>query len=88
MDPLVEKYYLISPYAYCHNNPVNRIDPDGMADYFGHDGKYYGNDGAKNDDVRIITQENWKKMQTTDDKGNITYNVDYKTNKSDAFSQA
>lgn len=88
VDPLCEKFYSISPYAYCHNNPVNRIDPDGMADYFGYDGKYYGNDGAKNDDVRVITQDNWDKMQTTDDKGNITYNTDYKTNQSVAFSQA
>lgn len=29
MDPLAEKYYSISPYAYCGGNPVNRIDPDG-----------------------------------------------------------
>jgi RHS repeat-associated protein len=29
-DPLAEKYYSISPYAYCANNPVNRIDPNGM----------------------------------------------------------
>lgn len=29
IDPLAEKYYNISPYAYCGNNPVNRIDPDG-----------------------------------------------------------
>ena len=29
MDPLAEKYYSISPYAYCGNNPVNLIDPDG-----------------------------------------------------------
>ena len=29
MDPLCEKYYSISPYAYCGGNPVNRIDPDG-----------------------------------------------------------
>ena len=28
-DPLVEKYYPISPYAYCGDNPVNRTDPDG-----------------------------------------------------------
>ena len=28
-DPLCEKYYSISPYAYCGNNPVNAIDPDG-----------------------------------------------------------
>lgn len=32
-DPLMEKYYSISPYSYCAGNPVNRIDPDGM-DWF------------------------------------------------------
>lgn len=29
MDPLAEKYYGISPYAYCANNPVMLVDPDG-----------------------------------------------------------
>ena len=29
VDPLCEKYYWISPYAYCLNNPVKNIDPDG-----------------------------------------------------------
>lgn len=29
-DPLCEKYYNFSPYGYCGNNPVNRIDPDGL----------------------------------------------------------
>ena len=29
MDPLCEKYYSVSPYAYCAGNPVNRIDVDG-----------------------------------------------------------
>jgi RHS repeat-associated protein len=33
IDPLAEKYYSISPYAYCGNNPVNAIDPTGM-DYY------------------------------------------------------
>lgn len=29
MDPMCEKYYNVSPYAYCANNPVNAIDIDG-----------------------------------------------------------
>jgi hypothetical protein len=31
MDPLAEKYYSISPYAWCGNNPVKFVDPDGRA---------------------------------------------------------
>lgn len=30
-DPLAEKYYSISPYAYCAGDPVNRVDPDGTS---------------------------------------------------------
>lgn len=29
-DPLVEKYYPVSTYAYCFNNPIKYIDPDGQ----------------------------------------------------------
>ena len=29
MDPLCEKYYHLSPYAYCGGNPVKYVDPDG-----------------------------------------------------------
>ena len=29
MDPMTEKYYAVSPYAYCANNPIKSIDPDG-----------------------------------------------------------
>ena len=33
LDPLSEKYYGISPYAFCNNNPINFVDPDGMDIY-------------------------------------------------------
>jgi RHS repeat-associated protein len=29
IDPLAEKYYSVSPYAYCMNNPLKYIDPNG-----------------------------------------------------------
>ena len=33
IDPHAENYYSTSPYAWCGNNPANRIDPDGR-DWF------------------------------------------------------
>lgn len=33
-DAMREKYYPLSPYTYCGNNPVNRTDPSGM-DWYG-----------------------------------------------------
>jgi RHS repeat-associated protein len=29
IDPLAEKYYSVSPYAYCLNNPIKYVDPTG-----------------------------------------------------------
>lgn len=54
-DPLAEKYYSISPYAYCANNPVRYFDPDGKEIWinFGksqrvryNDGQLYNQDGS------------------------------------------
>ncbi|MBR5988495.1 MAG: RHS repeat-associated core domain-containing protein [Prevotella sp.] len=37
IDPLCEKYYGISPYAYCANNPVNNIDLHGDSIFIGYE---------------------------------------------------
>ena len=62
MDPMAEKYYHISPYAYCLNNPVNAIDPDGrkIVDTKGRQMLYYDSEGKihftkyANIDARIL----------------------------------
>ena len=40
MDPHAENSYHISPYVWCGNNPINRIDPNGMDDLFDEEGRY------------------------------------------------
>ena len=35
IDPLAEESPNVSPYVYCHNNPINRIDIDGLYDFEG-----------------------------------------------------
>ena len=34
VDPLAEKYFGLSSYTYCLNNPISNFDPDGMDVYF------------------------------------------------------
>jgi RHS repeat-associated protein len=54
MDPLARKYYSISPYAYCANNPVRYIDPTGKwIEYRDDTGSYRYNN------------EQWEKYQTS-----------------------
>ncbi|GHT39098.1 hypothetical protein FACS189437_01540 [Bacteroidia bacterium] len=55
MDPLAEKYYSISPYAYCNNNPIRFKDPTGKEGI-----KYTDKDGNKiveSNVVVLITQK-------------------------------
>ena len=41
IDPMAEKYYDVSPYAYCANNPVNAIDMNGDTISYYYDGTRY-----------------------------------------------
>ena len=51
-DPLAEKYYAVSPYAYCSANPVNIVDPNGLAwKPLYYNGEYVGYEWISNDDA-------------------------------------
>ena len=54
MDPLCEKYYTISPYAYCGNNPVSFIDPNGCDSIFAKNGDFIGDDGKNTGNVYCV----------------------------------
>lgn len=86
VDPLCEKYYSISPYAYCAGNPVNRIDPDGREVWIAHrfdDGKttsvqykngtLYNSDGSKykgSNPYILTTSKHLNQLKTTSDETN------------------
>jgi hypothetical protein len=67
-DPLAEKFPWHSPYVFCSNNPVNRIDPDGRADFW-HNGRVIGNDGV--DDQRILVIKTTQKSFGSEADGNL-----------------
>ncbi len=64
-DLLLEKYYSTSPYAFCSNNFVNFVDPDGKDIYCFSQGVYWGKSecGGTHRIANI----------TYDSKGNTTY---------------
>ena len=45
IDPLANEAPGISPYVYCNNNAINKIDPNGMDDYFTEAGLFLFNKG-------------------------------------------
>jgi len=63
VDPLADKYPHLSPYAYCADNPVMRIDPDGRADtesytdLYNMSGKKIGTDGIDNGVKMVVTDK-------------------------------
>ena len=78
MDPLAESTPSISPYAYCFNNPVNAVDPDGRDSYllvwFSKDGET-GHSGIAIDNYKRQEIKDSKGNAVLDSKGNPTYEM-------------
>ncbi len=66
VDPLAEKYYQSTPYAYVLGNPISNYDPDGMQ--VENDYKL-----LKNGEVKLIKETNDKSdtLYATDNKGDV-----------------
>ena len=73
VDPMSEKYPSLSPYAYCGNNPVKLVDPNGaeIGNYYDISGHLMGSDG--NEDGKIYLVSNQESV-STDEKGQIIVN--------------
>lgn len=54
LAPLCEKYYHISPYAYCGNNPILLVDPNGMDWLLSTGDKVYWYGGEMGDDSLLL----------------------------------
>ena len=75
VDPLCEKYYNVSPYAYCANNPVNNIDIDGRDWFRDEDGSIqYNPDVCSQDDLGKGQVYLWETYN--DKKAGINYRND------------
>lgn len=61
VDPLAHLRESLSPYNFCSNNPILRVDPTGAldGDYYDKDGVYLGNDGIDDNKVYQL-KDNYK----------------------------
>ncbi len=68
-DPLFEKYFWMSPYAYCANNPVKYVDPSGK-EYDGYEGSNGQYKWFENHSEKSFTENNVKWTKVTENKSN------------------
>ena len=63
VDPLAEKYPEIGGYVYCHDNPINRFDKTGLADYFNKHGKFIKTtDDQKDPNIYVMSGDKGVKL--------------------------
>ena len=72
MDPMAEKYYSVSPYAFCSGNPVNFVDWDGMDVWNVYE------DGS----ISWVKQSKRDVVRTMDANGDIISRKSFKKNRS------
>jgi RHS repeat-associated protein len=72
-DPMFEKKPWLSPYHYCSNNPVGRVDYNGMDDY---------EVNRKTGEIKLLktTDDNFDRLVAQNKKGVVKYKIngDYK----------
>lgn len=58
VDPMGDERNWVSPYNYVQNNPIMRIDPNGMLDdYYNTKGEFLYKDNKKTDNIMIVSDE-------------------------------
>ena len=72
-DPLSEKYYLITPYGYCGNNPMNAIDLNGLDPIYAKNfwGKVHkiGDDGKNGMGAYLVSGQIVKEVKAAQKNG-------------------
>ena len=71
MDPLAEKYYSTSPYAWCGNNPVRFVDPLGMSYNINTDGSVEQVNDSVDNQVVLNADNEREKVEITLEEGDI-----------------
>ena len=68
IDPLAEKYYSISPYAYCAGNPVRFVDPEGTNPIYSIYGELLGtDDNGLQGEAIIMERQNFSQGMRPED---------------------